>query len=174
MRRLIALALALTACGESEATKLGEDTTGASVPASAADTVAAIRLVLDGAWCKANGCTLEKRWPLRTGGENWSIVSSADDHAAVEAQTTDGHLAGAGIVLAAGGGRKPGQATLASLQTYARAITGECPGADEYIAKHYTRSVSGVMEAPLHPCGAWQLRAGRVGIDFTVSIDKGS
>ena len=134
---------------------------------------AAIQPVLTSPWCVQNGCTVDKTWALKSGGENWSIKATSDEHAIVEAQTLNGELAGAGLMLTAGG-HAAGAATLESLQRYARGIVGDCKGADAYLAKQYAVEREGVMEAPAHRCGPWQMRAAKVSPDFNLSIDRGS
>lgn len=169
----VAVFLMVSACGgPSPEVDAKTDTVSAPNPSKAINPDAVLAPLVGGKWCLSHGgCATEKPFTLRDGSTNWPVTASGDDHAVVEAQSRGNALVGVSVILAAGGGRTAGSATRKSLQEFALSIVGDCDGLDAYIAKGYTVSRHGVMDAPPFRCGSWNVRTARIGIDFNLSID---
>jgi len=104
------------------------------------------------------------------GATNYSYETRVDERAILEVQVRDSAMVGAGLMLV--GARPASSAEREKLTAFARGVVGECPTAGRLIAKRYATAVSQIDEAPAATCGPWQVRAGKVGHDYQVSLDR--
>jgi hypothetical protein len=138
-----------------------------ALPRSVAD-------VANAPWCTARGgCGLKDARRIMSGGMNYTFAVGADARGSFELQVRDTVLTGAGLLLYGGASESVGAKAERALHDFTRQIVGECAAAAGEIARHASRTVLRVMDAPPVRCGRWDVRTGTIsGGNVYVSIDQ--
>lgn len=169
----VTLLLAASAgCGSANEVAEKRSAADSAAAVAKADTAyGAAALVARSAWCVQHGCVAEPLIPMDSGMVNHPFSLPNAEQAAVEAQTRDSVLVGAGLMLWKVG-HPEGPETQRSLVSFARGIVGDCPAGVKHVESQYTATATGVLSSPFARCGPWAVRTGRLPTGFFVSVDR--
>ncbi len=162
----------VAACGSNGEPRSDANLDGATPAVVLPDTsYGAAALVARSEWCLNHGCVAEPIIPMDSGGFNHPFSLPQAEQAAVEAQTRDTLLVGAGLMLWKAG-HTEGPETQASLVSFVRGIVGDCPAGVRHVESTYKAAASGVMTSQFVRCGGWAVRTGQLPNGFYVSVDR--
>lgn len=161
----------VAACGSNGNSRLEGNVSDSASAAIVPDTsYGAAALVARSEWCLQHGCVAQPLITMDSGVVNHPFRLPGTEQAAVEAQTRDTLLIGAGLMLWKGR-HAEGLQTQGSLVSFARGIVGDCPTGLKHVETQYNAAASAVMTTPLVRCGRWAVRTGQFPTGFFVSVD---
>lgn len=179
---LLAMIALLEGCGSSDPRPDTDTTTAATlasasspVPASSGPPPAAVADLMNKSWCRMRGgCRASGNWTLQDGSMNYSLGVAQDEHIMIDASVRNSVLAHAGVMLVGGSSRPDRADAVRTLVDFARDVVGSCPAAVAAITRQYTVPVQAVADVPPTSCGAWDVRAGLVGPDYVLGMERRS
>ncbi len=162
---------AVAACGSNGNSRSDSGVGGSARAVVVPDTsYGAAALVARSEWCLMHRCVAEPLIPMDSGKVNHPFSLPIAEQAAVEAQTLDTLLIGAGLMLWKAG-HSEGPQTQAELVTFLGGIVGDCPAGVKHVQVQYNAAATAVMTSPFVKCGRWAVRTGRFSTGFYISVD---